>query len=212
MHISVGSCLLQIHGWGKKFHKWLGLWFWVAGSNENQANLTGWSKGWALQKIAPRCLNLVRWVCNRPGYDLRVHMHIPHNLASSNLNCYSMLCSSSTSPPQVSYAGWSDARPQQWMTDWNYPHHFQQGSTGVSSGYMQQPLLCSIPVTCFVWNPPVTPVCQAQPTPSLVTPVCQAQPTPSLPPSSGGPAYCSSCMLFGNVFTVGSVYTIWTTL
>ena len=44
---------------------------------------------------------------------------------TSNLNSYSMLCSSSTSPPQVSYgnAG-SDARPQQWMTDWNYPHHF----------------------------------------------------------------------------------------
>ena len=127
---------------------------------------------------------------------------------TSNLNCYSMLCSSSTNPSQVSYgnnAGGSDARPQQWMTDWNYPQHFQQGSTGVSSGYMQQPSLCSSPVTCFVWNPPVTPVCQAQPTPSLVTPVCQAQPTPSLPPSSGGPAYCSSCMLFGNVFTVSPV-------
>ena len=113
---------------------------------------------------------------------------------TSNLNSYSMLCSSSTSPPQVSYgnAGGSDARPQQWMTDWNYSHHFQQGSTGVSSGYMQQTSLCSSPVTCFVWNPPVTPV-------------CQAQPTPSLPPSSGGPAYCSSCMLFGNVFTVSPV-------
>ena len=48
------------------------------------------------------------------------------------------------------------------------------------------------PVTCFVRNSPVTPV-------------CQAQPAPSLPPSNGGPAYCSSCMLFGNVFTVSPV-------
>ena len=110
---------------------------------------------------------------------------------TSNLNCYSMLCSSSTNPSQVSYgnnAGGSDARPQQWMTDWNYPHHFQQGSTGVSSGYMQQPSLCSSPFTCLVWNPPVF----------------QAQPTPSLPPS-GQPTYCSSCMMFGNVFTVSPV-------
>ena len=87
-------------------------------------------------------------------------------------------------------AGGSDARPQ-WVTGWNYPQHFQQGSTGVSSGYMQQSSLCSSPVTCLVWNPPITPVCQAQPTPYL--------------PPSGGPAYCSSCMLFGNVFTVSPV-------
>ena len=113
---------------------------------------------------------------------------------TSNLNSYSMLCSSSTSPPQVSYgnAEGYDARPQQWMTDWNYPHHFQQGSTGVSSGYMQQTSLCSIPVTLLGWNPPVTPVYQVQPT------------TPPLPPG-GRPAYCSSCMLFGNVFTVSPV-------
>ena len=86
------------------------------------------------------------------------------------------------------YAGGSDARPHL-MTEWNYPQYFQQGSTGVSSGYMQQTSLCSSPITLLGWNPPVTPVYQVQPT------------TPPLPPG-GRPAYCSSCMLFGNVFTV----------
>ena len=85
------------------------------------------------------------------------------------------------------YAGGSDAMPHL-MTEWNYPQHFQQGSTGVSSGYMQQTSLCSSPITLLGWNPPV----QAQPTP------------PPLPPG-GRPAYCSSCMLFGNVFTVSPV-------
>ena len=57
------------------------------------------------------------------------------------------------------YAGGSDARPHL-MTEWNYPQHFHQGSTGVSSGYMQQTSLCSIPLTLLGWNPPVTPVYQ----------------------------------------------------
>ena len=53
------------------------------------------------------------------------------------------------------YAGGSDARPHL-MTEWNYPHNFHQGSTGVSSGYMQQTSLCFSPLTLLRWNPSVT--------------------------------------------------------
>ena len=131
---------------------------------------------------------------------------------TSNLNCNSMLCSSSTSPPQVSSSGgcaWSEARPEVgqgfvgsnfqnypggsdasplWVTEWNNP---QQGSTGVFNGYMNQTSLCSSPLTCLVWNPPVTPICHTQPPPSFA--------------SGGQPAYCSSCMVFGNVFNISPV-------
>ena len=121
-------------------------------------------------------------VGSHSGSEEAVHGQpiVNENRISSGFNSPSLY--SFSQPLEVSgNAGGSDARTL-WMT----PQHFQQGWTGVSSGYMQQSSLCSSPVTCLVWNPPV------------------CQPTPPLPPS-GQPAYCSSCMLFGNVFTVSPV-------
>ena len=83
--------------------------------------------------------------------------------------------------------GWSEARPwvQQCGYQWSNP---QQGlSSGITSSYLQQPMLCSSPQTCCVWSPHV----------------CQTQPSPV--PAGGSPAYCSSCLVFGKVFTVSPV-------
>ena len=121
-------------------------------------------------------------VGSHSGSEEAVHGQsiVNENRISSGFNSPSLY--SFSQPLEVSgNAGGSDARTL-WMT----PQ--QQGWTGVSSGYMQQSSLCSSPVTCLVWNPPV-----CQPTPTLPLPPC------------GQPAYCSSCMLFGNVFTVSPV-------
>ena len=102
-------------------------------------------------------------VGSHSGSEEAVHGQpiVNENRISSGFNSPSLY--SFSQPLEVSgNAGGSDARTL-WMT----PQHFQQGWTGVSSGYMQQSSLCSSPVTCLVWNPPVTPVCHAQPTPSL---------------------------------------------
>ena len=84
--------------------------------------------------------------------------------------------------------GWSEARPwvqQGGCPGWNNP---QQGfGTGTNSTYLQQPTLCSSQQTCCGWSPPV----------------CQNQTSPL--PVGGKPAYCSSCLVFGKVFTVSPV-------
>ena len=83
--------------------------------------------------------------------------------------------------------GWSEARPwvQQGGYQWSNP---EQGfSTGITSSYPQQPMLYSSPQTCCGWSPPV----------------CHTLPSPFPPDTS--PAYCSSCLVFGKVFTVSLV-------
>ena len=86
-----------------------------------------------------------------------------------------------------SEGGWSETRPwvQQCGYQWSNP---QQGlGTGITSSHLQQPMLYSSHQTCCGWSPPV----------------CQIQPSP--PPAGGSPAYCSSCLVFGKVFTVSPV-------
>ena len=83
--------------------------------------------------------------------------------------------------------GWSEARP--WVQQCGYQwSNTQQGlGTGISSSHLQQPMLYSSHQPCCGWSPPV----------------CQTQ--PSLPPGGSSPAYCSSCLVFGKVFTVSPV-------
>jgi hypothetical protein len=88
---------------------------------------------------------------------------------------------------QGNVGGWSEARPwiQQGGYQWINPEHGL--STGINSTYPQQQMLYSSPQTCCGWSPPV----------------CQTQPSPTQPGSS--PAFCSSCLVFGKVFTLSPV-------
>ena len=118
--------------------------------------------------------------------------------ATSSINTYSMLFSS-PSPQQVSgpagygcgwtggNATWSEARPlgvgnglnSGFQQSPQFPHGLY---SGISSDSTQYHTLCSCPQCSGGW------VGSCQP---------PASPTP---PSR--PAYCSSCMLYGNVFTL----------
>ena len=118
--------------------------------------------------------------------------------STSSYNHNPLLCSSSA--PQVHCPGgygyawmtgntqWSEARPWSQVTP-GYSNHPQQSPTGISSDTPQTLTLCSCPQCCGRWigmsQPPPTPV-----------------PPPQPPPQAGRPAFCGSCLLYGNVYTL----------
>ena len=118
--------------------------------------------------------------------------------ATSNYNYNPMLCSSSATqvhcPGGYGMTGntqWSEARPWCEVTP-GYSNHLQQSPTGISSNISQTLMLCSCPQCCGRW------VGVSQPPPSPVPP-------PQPPPHAGNPAFCGSCLLFGNVYTLTPV-------
>ena len=121
--------------------------------------------------------------------------------ATSNYNYNPMLCSTSAS--QVHWPGgygcanmtgntqWSEARSRGEVTP-GYSNHLQQSPTGISSNISQTLMLCSCPQCCGSW------VGVSQPPPSPVPP-------PQPHPYAGKPAFCGSCLLYGNVYTLTPV-------
>ena len=114
---------------------------------------------------------------------------------SSSFNNNSMLCSGSnlvqchggySCPWVTGNTQWSEARPWLGMEPGlssSIPQSCTGLNTGINSGFSQSPTLCSCPQCCGRWagmcTPPPSPASQA-----------------------GRPAYCGSCMQFGNVYTI----------
>ena len=118
--------------------------------------------------------------------------------ATSNYNYNPMLCSSSATQVHcpggygmMGNAQWSEARPWCEVTP-GYSNHLQQSPTGISSNISQTLMLCSCPECCGRW------VGVSQPPPSPVPP-------PQPPFHGGKPAFCGSCLLYGNVYTLSPV-------
>ena len=118
--------------------------------------------------------------------------------SNSSYNPNPLLCSSSARQVHCPGAAWktgtphwSEARPGSQVTP-VYSNQPQLSPTGMSSITPQTLTLCSCPQCCGSWTgmsqPPPTPVLPPQP-----------------PPPAGRPAFCGSCLLYGNVYTLTPV-------
>ena len=107
-------------------------------------------------------------------------------VSTITLCCVLVQCQGGYSCPWVTgNTQWSKAIP--WLgMEAGLSSSIQQSctglNTGINSGFSQSPTLCSCPQCCGRWAGMCTP--------------------PPSPPSPGRPAYCGSCMQFGNVYTI----------